>query len=527
MAASLSRKFDPIAFHARFRPAATACIDLATGEALSYRAFSDRATRCAQILAERISDAGAAAVGARIAVISRNSVFQTIISTACERAGAIFAPLNWRLTAPELAELLADCEPALVLVEPEFETQVRDAIKLAACSARLAAPVEVAGPEAPAPKSSAKLCQAGLNSPCILLYTSGTTGRAKGVILTRENAIYASLNFAAVASLDSRSVLLCDSPMFHTVGLCAIARTALFEGACVLLSDRFVPQTALHRLSDPALGVTHYFVVPQMVEALMREPAVMQADFSSMTALFSGGGPLSPALVQACVDRGLLLVNGYGMSEIGSGIHMPLEASYMANNPQAVGFPAPWIEARLAGEDGKPVQDGDVGEIWLRGPSVSPGYWNQPEATTATRAQGWFRTGDLARQQSDGAYVIVDRLKDMYISGGENVYPAEVEAVLRAIAGVADACVIGAPDERWGEVGVAFIQLEAGVQLEAGDGVSAALAESEIRRSCAARLARYKQPAHLRFLEAIPRTGSGKARKNVLRDLFLKSALSA
>ena len=219
MAASLSRTFDPIAFHARFRPAATACIDLATGEALSYRAFSDRATLCAQILAERISKAGAPAIGARVAVISRNSVFQTIISAACERAGAIFAPLNWRLTAPELAELLRDCEPALVLVEPEFETPVRGAIKLASCSAGLAAPVDVAGPEARAPQTQAKLSQAGLNSPCILLYTSGTTGRAKGVILTRENAIYASLNFAAVASLDSRSVLLCDSPMFHTVGL--------------------------------------------------------------------------------------------------------------------------------------------------------------------------------------------------------------------------------------------------------------------------------------------------------------------
>ncbi|MEP7210595.1 MAG: AMP-binding protein [Alphaproteobacteria bacterium] len=517
MAASLSRKFDPVAFHARFRPQATACIDLATGETLTYRAFSDRATACAHILVKRI---GAAAPGACVAILSRNSVFQTIISTACERAGAIFAPLNWRLTAPEIADLLRDCKPALVLAEPEFEATVAEAMRLGDCLAPLATPADVAGRDAPAPQQAPKLSPAPLSAPCILLYTSGTTGRAKGVIITRENAIYASLNFAAVASLDSRSVLLCDSPMFHTVGLCAITRTALFEGACVLLSDRFIPPTTLQRLSDPALGVTHYFVVPQMVEALMNEPSVAQADFSRMTALFSGGGPLSPALVKTCVDRGLLLVNGYGMSEIGSGIHMPLDADYMADNPEAVGFPAPWIEARITSDDGKQVADGDVGEIWLRGPSVSPGYWNQPEATAATRSQGWFRTGDLARQQNDGAFVIVDRLKDMYISGGENVYPAEVEAVLRGVEGVEDAAVVGAPDARWGEIGVAFIQLKTG-------GFPPAHVEAAIRRGCASRLARYKQPAHIRFVEAIPRTGSGKARKNLLRELFLKSAFSA
>jgi fatty-acyl-CoA synthase len=516
MAASLSRKFDPIAFHARFRPQATACVDLATGEALTYRDFSDRVTAAAHILSQRIG-----AAGARVAIVSRNSLFQAVVSAASERAGLVFAPLNWRLTARELADLLIDCEPALVLAEAEFEATAREAMQMAGSRAPLAAPADIAGRDAPAPRNPPKLSPAPLSAPCILLYTSGTTGRAKGVIITRENAIYASLNFAAVASLDSRSVLLCDSPMFHTVGLCAIARTALFEGACLLVSDRFIPQVAVQRLSDPQLGVTHYFVVPQMVEALMKEPAAARADFSRMTALFSGGGPLSPALVKLCVDRGVLLVNGYGMSEIGSGIHMPLDAGYMAGNTHAVGFPAPWIEARLAGETGRPVADGEVGEIWLRGPSVSPGYWNQPEATAATRSQGWFRTGDLARQQHDGAFVIVDRLKDMYISGGENVYPAEVEAVLRTIEGVDDAVVIGAPDERWGEVGVAFIQ------LKAGGGLSPALAESAIRRGCAARLARYKQPAHIRFVETIPRTGSGKARKNLLREAFLKSALTA
>jgi fatty-acyl-CoA synthase len=351
-----------------------------------------------------------------------------------------------------------------------------------------------------------------MTSPCIILYTSGTTGRAKGVVITRENALYSSLNFAAVAQVRPDSVLLCDSPMFHTVGLVAITRTALHQGACVAISDRFVPATTLQRLTDPGLGVTHYFVVPQMVEALIRETPFERADLSRMTALFSGGGPLSPELVKTCLKAGVILINGYGMSEAGSCIHMPLDRDFIAANVHTVGFKAPYLDVRLAGADGEPVKPGEVGEIWMRGPSVSPGYWNQPEATAASRSGDWFRSGDLALQQADGAYVIVDRLKDMYISGGENVYPAEVEAALRQIEGVVDVSVIGVPDARWGEVGCAFIQLR--------DGAGGADAEAAIRSALSGKLARYKLPAHLRFVDAIPRTGSGKARKNLLREAF-------
>jgi fatty-acyl-CoA synthase len=272
----------------------------------------------------------------------------------------------------------------------------------------------------------------------------------------------------------------------------------------------------LQRISDAALGVTHYFVVPQMVEALMREPGIDRADFSRLTALFSGGGPLSPQLVKSCLDRGVLLINGYGMSEIGSGIHMPLNAAFVSENSQTVGYPAPYLDVMLADPDGAPAAPGDVGEVWMRGPSVSPGYWNQPEATALSRSGNWFRSGDLARRRDDGVYEIVDRLKDMYISGGENVYPAEVEALLRQSPGVEDAAVIGVADERWGETGCAFVQLNA-------DGISSGLTDAELRRSLSSRLARYKQPTHVLIVEAIPRTGSGKARKNLLRETYLRN----
>jgi fatty-acyl-CoA synthase len=198
------------------------------------------------------------------------------------------------------------------------------------------------------------------------------------------------------------------------------------------------------------------------------------------------------------------------MSEMGSGIHMPFDAAYMAANTHAVGFQAPYLEVMLASSSGEAVAPGDVGEIWMRGPSVSPGYWNQPEATAVSKSGDWFRSGDLARQQDDGAYVIVDRLKDMYISGGENVYPAEVEVALKLCPGVEDAAVAGVPDARWGEVGAAFIQLIPGAKLSPED----------VREHCSTRLARYKRPVHVRFVEALPRTGSGKVLKNRLLEGF-------
>lgn len=497
--------FDPVAFHARFRPDHLACADLATGERLTFAEFSTRAT----LSAHRIARLAGRKRGERVVIVSRNSALVAIIAIACERAGAIFVPLNWRLTAQELSTLLADAEPALVLAEPEFEPATREALAIAGLAPAFASPADIAGADAPSAKP-VDLKPGKASETSVILYTSGTTGRPKGVIITRDNALWSSFNFAAVASVGPDDVLLCDSPMFHTVGLIAITRTALQQGAAVLMSDRFIPSATLARLSDRKLGVTHYFVVPQMVEALAREPGFASADLSRLTALFSGGGPLSPALVKTCTDRGLLLINGYGMSETGSSVHMPLDAASILKNTHAVGYPAPYLEVRLAGPDGEPTPEGEIGEVWMRGPSVSPGYWRQDEATNASRHGDWFRSGDLARRQEDGALVIVDRLKDMYISGGENVYPAEVEAVLRQVKGVRDAAVVGVHDAKWGEVGCAFIETD----------VAESAIAPLVRDLCAARLARFKQPAHVRVLPALPRTGSGKVLKAQLRQAF-------
>ena len=257
------------------------------------------------------------------------------------------------------------------------------------------------------------------------------------------------------------------------------------------------------------LGVTHYFAVPVMAEALAKEPTFDPAALQRLHAIFLGGAPLSPALIERFLGFGVALVNGYGMSEAGTVLHVPIDREAVRRSAGAVGLLAPQIAVRLV-RDGADVADGEVGEIWLSGPSVTPGYWNRPDETAAAFAGGWYRTGDVASRDEAGFYRIVDRLKDMYVSGGENVYPAEVEAGLLKAPGVADAAVIGVPDSRWGEAGVALVAMRAGTPFDA----AALLAH------CAAHLAKFKCPVRIIAVDAVPRSAAGKILKPQLRARY-------
>jgi fatty-acyl-CoA synthase len=344
-------------------------------------------------------------------------------------------------------------------------------------------------------------------APCTLLYTSGTTGRPKAAIITRSGAFFAGLNFAFVGGVGADCAILSDAPMFHTVGLFATARTAATVGATLVISDRFLPEQTLAVLSDPALGITHYFAVPQIAATLRAHPAYPRADLSRLHGIYVGGAPLAPALADAFLADGVRLINGYGMTEAGTVMHMPNDAALLAARPASAGLPGPFVEVRIARLDGSEAAPGEVGEIWLRGPAVTPGYWNNESATQAAFTGGWLRSGDAARRDADGYFWLVDRLKDMYISGGENVYPAEVENVLRGHPDIADAAVLGVPHAVWGEAGIAFIVTREG----------AALAGADVLAFCAGQLARFKHPATVRFVAAIPRTASGKIQKHLLR----------
>lgn len=494
---------DPLIYRARVTPDRPAIVEISTGNELSYGSLDLRVARMAGHVAATVHEPGA-----RIAYLGRNSIAQVIVCLACQRAGLVFVPLNWRLGAAELGPIIADCEPALLIYDEEFTTVAAElgsdrclALPLTGNEGVIAS-AEQAAPMSPTRHPS--------DHPCIMLYTSGTTGTPKGVVITRGNAFASAINFAVVGELGAGSVTLCDLPLFHTIGLVAIARTTLTMGGRLVLSDRFLPDRTLAALGDPRLGVTHYFAVPQMAAALRSSPHWDPSRLKALKAIFVGGAPLSPALIEAFLEDGIPLVNGYGMSEAGTAIHMPIDAGMVAAHPGAVGFPAPLLDIRLVDERGVDVADGEVGEIWLRGPSVTSGYWNRPEETARAFAGDWYRTGDIGRRDESGVIRVPDRLKDMYISGGENVFPAEVEAVIGAHPGVRDVAVIGMPDPRWGECGVAFI-------------VSDSTDGEEILAYCAQNLARYKRPARIVFVEAIPRTASGKAQKHILRAAHISS----
>ena len=505
-AASVNGDIDFIAYHARGNGSRIACVDLQENRSLTFRELDRLVAQCTGWLT------GLLAPGARVGLLARNCADALVLHFACVRAGMIFQPLNWRLSGRELGVLLADARPELFIYHDEFEApalealaaqDVRHVVRCAPGDNRFAAAIDASAPHPGG--------DFGPEAPVTLLYTSGTTGKPKGVIVTRRNAWATAFNFAMANEVAPRDVLLCDMPLFHVAGLFGVARAALFMGATVLISDRFVPAVALARMSDPALRITHYFAVPQMAASMLQDPSFATSDLSRLKALVIGGAPLPRSVVERLLAGGVMPIEGYGLSEGGTVLAIPLDRDTVIAKAGTSGVAAPLIDVRLVTSEGHDTADNEVGEIWLKGPSVTPGYWNQKEATARSFSDGWFKTGDAARRDGDGFYQIVDRWKDMYISGGENVYPAEIEALLAEHPAIAETAVIGVPDPQWGESGAIFVVANA--TLEAAD----------VFAHLTGRIARYKMPKHIAFVETLPRTGSGKVKKDELRNAFAKS----
>jgi fatty-acyl-CoA synthase len=298
--------------------------------------------------------------------------------------------------------------------------------------------------------------------------------------------------------------------MFHVIGLVGNIRPTLMHGGAILVSDGFTPARTLARLADPALAVTHYFCVPQMAAMLRQEPGFNPESLRHLTGIFSGGAPHAPDAIRAFTEQKIPLANGYGMTEAaGTVCCMPVDLAEIEQKIGASGLIPPGVQVRIVDEDEHDVPAGAPGEILVRGANVSAGYWRRPAETAAAfSADHWFRSGDIGTLDENGYLFVIDRKKDMFISGGENVYPAEIEAALVAYPGLAECAVIGVPDERWGEAGHAYIAALPGAQLSTGALI--AFLES--------RLARYKIPKHITILPALPRNGAGKLVKAQLRE---------
>ena len=486
---------DHAGVHARLQPDRLAVHELASDRRWTYAAFDHAIGACAQTLVDRGCEPGD-----RVAALARNRVELLLLHLACARIGAIYVPLNWRLSAPELRALIDDCEPRLLVGDEELARAGRDGLRIETLAENIAA----AQPRATTPIDR--------DRPSLILYTSGTTGRPKGVLLSERNIDQTAINFGRLARVTHDSVFLNDSPMFHVVGLVTSVRAPLMHGGALLVSDGFEAGRTLARMADPALAVTHYFAVPQMAAMLRDHPSYDPEKLRRLTGIFSGGAPHAAAAIRRWTDDGIPLVDGFGMSEGGTISCMAVDCALIDARAGSAGVAMPGVVLRVVDGAGEDCPPGTPGELLLKGDNMFREYWRRPDETAAAfTTDGWFRTGDIAILDGDGFLALVDRKKDMYISGGENVYPAEIEALLAGHPGIVECAVVGVPDDRWGEVGhLAIVAL--------GEPPEAAA----IRALFEPAVARFKHPHHISFIDALPRNGAGKVLKRDLRDLLIR-----
>ncbi|MBN1203982.1 MAG: long-chain fatty acid--CoA ligase [Myxococcaceae bacterium] len=493
---------DWLARRAWLSPDRVALIDtLSGGRRITFREWNATANRTARLLHDTLG----VRRGDRVAVLAMNCVEYLDLLFACAKLGAILQPLNWRLSPEELKGLLADAEPLVLVYGPDFQAQV-DAVRLHACSVRhvvplvdspgrLATDVPFAARDSLADTPPPPLeLEAG--DPWVLCYTGGSTGLPKAAILTHGSITANAANTVVSWGLTAEDVALLNAPLFHTGGLNVFTTPLVYVGGASVVCRGFDVEQVLDLVDRGEVSLV--FGVPTMFIELQRHPRFDTVDFSRLKLLISGGAPCPAPVFERFFARGVAFKTGYGLTEAGPN-NFWLPPGEVRRKPGAVGVPLFHIEARLEG-------DGEVGELLLRGPHVCAGYWRRPEETARALAGGWLHTGDLAERDADGCYRIVGRVKDLIISGGENIYPAEVESVLAGHPEVAEVAIIGVPDPKWGEVPRALVVPRPG----------AALTAEALLAYCQGRLARYKAPKTVRFVDALPRTAAGKVDRREL-----------
>jgi fatty-acyl-CoA synthase len=500
------RHYDWIAHFGRRAPDKIAVVDLASNRRLSYGQFDARISR----LATHLRAALGVKRGDRVAVLALNTTDTLEVQFACGRLGAVFLPLNTRLTVPELQFIVGDASPSVMIHDTDLAEIALAVARLCKVSSTL---LFGEGGSYEAAIAAAKPLAAfelvTHDDISTIMYTSGTTGQPKGAIITHGMTFWNCVNLGGPAYVSPSTVMLTVLPLFHTGGLNCYTNPVLHAGGTVLIMRAFDPSLALQLISDPTYGITHFFGVPAIYQFMAQHAAFVGADFSRLVVGGVGGAPMPVPLLKVWEERGVALLQGYGMTETSPAV-LALDREDAARKAGSSGKPVLHTEVRIVRPDGTDAAVGELGELWVKGPNVTPGYWNRPDANKSSFTDGWLHTGDATRVDEEGFYYIVDRWKDMYISGGENVYPAEVESVLHQLSAIAEAAVIGVPNEQWGEVGMAIVAVKPGQTLAAAD----------IHAHCAANLARFKCPRLIEFVDALPRNATGKIHKPTLRQQF-------
>ena len=504
----------------RYYAEATAVVDVAKGPAgrFTYRQMNARANR----LAGYLRDVAAIKPGDRVGIVAMNGVeFLDAFFASC-KLGAVLVPFNWRSHPREIAALVEKTTPRVMLYSDDFRGGISEISGSPECRS-ITTWLHLDGPGFPGslPYEATVMSREALpishesvreEDLACLLFTGGTTGLPKAACISYRMLAWNTLN-TVIHELARGDVTLTHTPMFHTGALFVHTLPLLTLGGKVVIMRRWTADDMLDLIERER--VTALFCVPTQYQMMMQSPRFTTTDLSSLRFLTSGGAPLPVPIIHAYrKQHGVVFKQGFGMTEFGPGV-CSLSPEYAESKAGSIGKPNYFIEARIVSADHegdtRPLPPGEVGELVLRGPCACSGYFQNPEASAAAvDAEGWFHTGDLARCDADGFYYIADRKKDMFISGGENVYPAEIEKVLYTHAAVGMTAVIGVADEKWGEVGRIFVVLKPGESAS----------EEDLLAHCRAHLAKYKVPKSVRFLDALPLSAAGKILKRELKEKY-------
>jgi fatty-acyl-CoA synthase len=500
---------DLLSRRAELTPDREALLDLTSGRRFTYAALNARANRAANWLR-----ACGVQPGDRVSLLAHNGVIYVELLYGCGKIGAVFTPLNWRLAPAELAYILEDCTPPILIYAPEF-AETAQALGAAIGRQELLpqAQYEEAARQQPSGEPPRPPDLDGESAHCIL-YTSGTTGRPKGAIIPHRQVLWNAINTVISWELTAQDVSPIFTPMFHSGGLFVFLTPLFYAGGRVILSRGFDAQQSLRLLERERCTVV--LGVPTLFQEWLKTPGLSKIDFSQMRWFISGGAPCPPSIIDAWREQtGSVFRQGYGLTEVGPNCcSMTDEES--VSKAGSVGKAIFHSQMRLVDAAGDDVPTGEAGELLIRGPHVCGGYLHNPQATVESLRDGWFHTGDMARADEDGFLYIVGRFKDMIISGGENIYAAEVESVFLEHPAVAECALIGQPDPQWGEVGLMVTVLTSG----------ASATEQELQDFCRRHLARYKTPKRVIFADSLPYSPYGKVMKAELRKSFLPDSAS-
>lgn len=487
---------------ARYSPTAVAIQSGEDGATVTYADLLAQSQRLAGVLRNHF----AIGKGDRVACLAQNELEYISLFFAIQRLGAILVPLNFRFTLSEAEHIVRDSGAKLLIAQTAFAglaLQLKNSVRLWNFDGDSESMVEAAhkGDLVDVPFAGE------FEDPCMILYTSGTTGFPKGALISYRMMFWNSVNTGLRLNLTQNDVVLSFLPLFHTGGWNVLTTPCLHRGARVVLLRKFDADLIL-RLTEQE-RVTVLFGVPTMMDFMKRSPLFASCDLSSVRYAIVGGEAMPLNLIDTWEKRGIPIRQGYGLTEFGPNV-FSLNQEDSRRKRGSIGFPNFYIEARVVDDAGVEMPVGEVGELILRGPVAMSGYWQNPAATAEVLKNGWLHTGDLVRRDSEGYFFIVGRKKEMFISGGENVYPAEIEKVLRAVESVREVAVIGVPHPKWGECGRAFVSAEAGRSV----------AVEDLREHCLRHLAKFKVPMEFVVLPDLPKTESGKIAKKVLRELY-------